>query len=135
MNIRLYHPSDLPILKQLMVEVFDGVSMDQAMERAFGTIDGGDWKWHKARQLDVDVGRQTATIFVAEVDGTIIGFITTSQDQEAGIGHIPNLSIAQEFQGCGMGPARIGLLYQSVGFREIARKIHFAGDLGDMEGS
>ena len=160
MNIRLYHPDDLPMLKQLMVEVFDGVSMDQAMEREFGTVGGGDWKWHKARQLDVDVGRKAATIFVAEVDRNMVGFITTWQDKATGIGHIPNLSVAQEFQGHGMGRKLIqhaldyfrqsGLthakietvvqnnvgnhLYQSVGFREIARQIHFVGDLIDMEG-
>ena len=161
MNIRLYRPDDLPILKQLMVEVFDGVSMDQAMEREFGTVGGGDWKWHKARQLDVDVSRKEATIFVAEVDGQIVAFITTWQDQAAGIGHIPKLSVAKEFQGRGMGRKLIqqaldyfrqsgmthakietvvqietgNYLYRSVGFREIARQIHYVGDLREMEGS
>ena len=161
MDIRLYRTDDLPILKQLMVGVFDGVSIDQVIEREFGTVGGGDWKWHKARQLDVDVSRKEATIFVAEVDGQIVAFITTWQDQAAGIGHIPNLSVAKEFQGRGMGRKLIqhaldyfrqsGLshakietvvqndtgnhLYQSVGFREIARQIHFVGDLSDMDGS
>ncbi len=161
MDIRPYRPDDLPILKQLMVEVFDGVSMDQAMEREFGTVGGGDWKWHKARQLDVDVDRKAARIFVVEVDGKIIGFITTWQDKATGIGHIPNLSVTQEFQGHGMGRKLIqhaldyfrqsGLthakietvvqndvgnhLYTSIGFREIARQIHFVADLSEAEGA
>ncbi len=144
-----------------MVEVFDGVSMDQAIEHEFGAIGGGDWKWRKARQLDVDVNRKAATIFVAEVDGQIVAFITTWQDQAAGIGHIPNLSVAKEFQDRGMGRKLIqhaldyfrqsrlthakietvvqnetgNHLYQSVGFREIARQIHYVGDLREMEGS
>jgi len=102
-----------------------------------------------------------ASLFVAEVDGIILGIITTSQDQASGIGHIPNLSIAQKFQGCGMGRKLIqqaldyfrqsgmthakietvvqnetgNYLYRSVGFREIARQIHYVGDLREMEGS
>jgi ribosomal protein S18 acetylase RimI-like enzyme len=161
MDIRLYRTDDLPILKQLMVGVFDGVSIDQAIEREFGTVGEGDWKWHKARQLDVDVSRKEATIFVAEVDGQIVAFITTWQDQAAGIGHIPNLSVAKEFQGRGMGRKLIqhaldyfrqsrlthakietvvqndvgNHLYTSIGFREIARQIHFVADLSEAESS
>ena len=102
-----------------------------------------------------------ASLFVAEVDGIILGIITTSQDQAAVIGRIPNLSIAQKFQGYGMGRKLIqraldwfrqsrlthakietvvqnetgNYLYRSVGFHEIARQIHYVGDLREMESS
>lgn len=159
MDIRPYQPDELPLLKRIMVEVFDGVSMDQAMEREFGVIAGHDWQWYKARHLDVDVDRESACIFVVEVDGQIAGFITTWQDKDASIGHIPNIGLAPEFQGRGLGRKliqhalshfrRSGMsyakietlvqndvgnhLYTSVGFREIARQIHFVGDLSEMD--
>ena len=159
MDIRPYQPDELPLLKRIMVEVFDGVSMDQAMEREFGVIAGHDWQWYKARHLDVDVDREAADIFVVEVGGRIAGFITTWQDKGAGIGHIPNIGLAPEFQGQGLGRKliqhalshfrRSGMsyakietlvqndvgnhLYTSVGFREIAQQIHFVGDLSEMD--
>lgn len=159
MNIRPHRLDDLMFLKQIMAQVFEGVSLDQAMEQKFGLISDHDWKWRKTQHLDVDVNRKYSEIFVAEVEGKITGFITTWQDKNSGIGHIPNIGIVPEFQGRGLGRKLIlhalnyfrhsGLthakietliqndvgnhLYTSVGFREIARQIHFVGDLDKME--
>jgi ribosomal protein S18 acetylase RimI-like enzyme len=155
MLIRPYHPTDLPALKAITVEAFDGVSIDQGIEREFGPVNGHDWRWRKARHLDDDAAREPAGIFVAEQSGQVVGYITTWQDREAGIGHIPNLAIAASFRGQGLGRQliehalahfrRAGLshakietlvqnevgnhLYRSLGFREVARQIHFVADL------
>ena len=154
--IRLYLPEDLPALKAITVEAFDGVSIDQGIERQFGLVAGHDWRWRKARHLDDDAARDPAGIFVAEEDGQVVGYITTWQDREAGIGHIPNVAIAASFRGqglgrqliehalahfrkCGLSHAKIETLeqnaigthlYTSLGFREVARQIHFVADLG-----
>ncbi len=155
MEIRPFRPEDLPLLKQMTVEAFDGVSIDQGIEREFGPVNGHDWRWRKARHIDEDVARESEGIFVAELDGRVIGYITTWQDREASMGHIPNLAFVPEMRGKGMGRRLIefalehfrnsGLsharietlvqndignhLYQSIGFREVARQIHFAMDL------
>ena len=155
MLIRPYQPDDLPTLKRITVAAFDGVSIDQGMQKLFGTIEGHDWQWRKARQLDDDVARDPSGIFVAEIDGRIVGCITTWQDREAGIGHIPNLAIEadcrsrglgrqliefalQRFRDAGLTHAKIETLvqnavgehlYTSLGFREVARQIHFVAEL------
>jgi ribosomal protein S18 acetylase RimI-like enzyme len=157
MLIRPYRPADLPTLKAITVEAFDGVSIDQGIEREFGPVNGHDWRWRKARHLDDDAAREPEGIFVAEHDGQIVGYITTWQDRAAGIGHIPNLAIAASFRGqglgrqliehalehfrkCGLSHAKIETLvqndvgnhlYRSLGFREVARQIHFVARLGD----
>ena len=155
MLIRPYRPEDLPTLKAITVEAFDGVSIDQGIEREYGPVAGHDWQWRKARHLDDDAARDPAGIFVAEEDSTVVGYITTWQDREAGIGHIPNLAIAAAYRGhglgrqliehalahfrrCGLSHAKIETLvqnevgnhlYRSLGFREVARQIHFVAPL------
>lgn len=157
MNItfRSYRPADLPTLKSIMVEAFDGVSIDQGIEHLYGPLNGHDWKWRKARHLDEDAARDPDGILVAEQDGKIIGFVTSWIDREAGIGHIPNISLVPEARGMGLGRELLtraldrfraaGLthakietlvqnavgnhLYSSLGFREVARQIHFVAEL------
>jgi ribosomal protein S18 acetylase RimI-like enzyme len=155
MHIRAYQPTDLPVLKQLTVEGFSGVSIDHGIESAFGLINGHDWKWRKARHIDDDVARDAAGVFVAEEDGQVVGYITTWQDREAGIGHIPNLAVAASHRNRGLGRTLIdhalghfraaGLthakietlaqnaignhLYPSLGFVEVARQVHFVAKL------
>ena len=155
MEIRTFRPDDLPVLKSITVEAFDGVSIDQGMEQVFGPIAGRDWQWRKARHLDDDVRADAEGIFVAEDQGRIVGYITTRRDMEAGIGHIPNIAIARESRGQGLGRQliehamnhfrQLGLthakietlvqnevgnhLYTLLGFREVARQIHFLAEL------
>lgn len=155
MQIRDFQPGDLPILKQITVEAFTGVSIDQGMEREFGPINGHDWQWRKARHLDEDAAREPEGIFVGEIDGEIVGYISTWQDREAGIGHIPNIAFRPAYRGQGLGRRliefamahfrRSGLthakietlaqnavgnhLYTSLGFREVARQVHFLAAL------
>ncbi len=155
MLIRPYHPADLASLKTITVQAFEGVSIDEGIEREFGLVNGQDWRWRKARHLDDDAAREPAGIFVAEEQGEIVGYITTWQDRAGGIGHIPNIAIAAEYRGHGLGRQLLehalahfraaGLshakietlvqnevgnhLYRALGFREVARQIHFVADL------
>ena len=155
MKIRSFQPADLPALKAITVEAFTGVSIDHGIEQQFGLVHGHDWQWRKARHLDDDVARDAAGIFVAEEDDKVVGYISTWQDPEAGIGHIPNIAIAPEFRGQGLGRLLIehalehfrkgGLthakietlvqnavgnhLYPDLGFVEVARQVHFVAKL------
>ncbi|MBW3540139.1 MAG: GNAT family N-acetyltransferase, partial [Planctomycetes bacterium] len=103
LHIRSFRPDDLPVLKAITVDAFDGVSIDQGIERLYGPVAGHDWKWRKARHLDDDVRREPQGIFVAEDDGRVVGCITTWHDAEAGMGHIPNLALRPEYRGRGLG--------------------------------
>lgn len=155
MHIRAYQPSDLETLKAITVEAFDGVSIDQGIDREFGPIAGHDWKWRKARHIDEDARRDAGGIFVLEDQGEVAGYISTTRDFASGIGWIANLAVVPGLRGQGWGRRLIqyaldrfreqGLthakietlvqnevgygLYTSLGFREVARQIHFVADL------
>ena len=154
---RPYHPNDLERLRQIMVDAFEGVSIDHGIERLYGPINGHDWQWRKGRHLDEDATRDPAGIIVAEQDGEVLGFISTWMDHEAGIGHIPNISLLPESRGKGVGRKLINLaldrfreaglshakietlesnaignhLYTDCGFREVARQVHFVAPLDE----
>jgi ribosomal protein S18 acetylase RimI-like enzyme len=151
-SIRTFRPRDLQSLKRLTVESFAGVTLEQDLERALGRLNGHDWRWRKARHIDDDARRNAPGIFVAEIDGRIVGYITTRIDRRVGKGRIPNLAVAKEARGRGLGRRLIeraldyfrreGLayamietmaqnevgrhLYPSCGFVEVARQLHFA---------
>ncbi len=151
MEIRRYRPSDLETLKTITAICFDGVSIDQNIERFYGLVHGKDWRWRKKRHIDDDADINAAGILVAEVDGRIVGYVTTRVDKAAGIGGIPNFAVLPEFQQRGIGHrlleeavayfaaeglsyARIETLdqndvgahfYPDFGFREVARQIHY----------
>lgn len=155
MHIRTYRSADLDALRRLTMEAFDGVSVDQNLERRFGLIHGHDWRWRIARQIDDDVAAHAEGIFIAEDDSRVLGFVSTRVDTEAGIGHIPHLVVAAGLRGQGLGRRLIGHaldyfrsldltyvqietldqnaigqhLFPACGFREVARKIYYALDL------
>jgi ribosomal protein S18 acetylase RimI-like enzyme len=153
--IRPYRPRDLAEIKRLTVESFGGVTLEQNVEDALGILNGHDWRWRKARHIDDDVAANPAGIFVAEAEGRVVGYITTLIDREGGRGRIPNLAVASDCRGGGLGRRLIehaldyfrreGLacamietmaqneigqhLYPGCGFVEVARQIHFARKL------
>ncbi len=160
MLIRPYRAEDYTILHSLMVEAFDGVSIDHAIDSELGELLGNDWKWRKGRHLREDIERDIDGILVAELNGRPVGFISTWQDAEAGLGHIPNLAVATECRGLGIGRTlikaaierfrrsgmaaakietleqneRANALYTSEGFVEVSRQVHFVQDLRKSNG-
>jgi len=151
-SIRVYRAEDFEAIKQLTVQSFAGVTLEQNIEEQLGLLGGHDWRWRKARHIDEDVSANPRGIFVAEAEGQIAGYITTRIDREAGKGRIPNLAVAPEFRGEHLGRRLIehtlayfrgeGLdyavietmaqnavghhLYSACGFIEVARQVHFA---------
>jgi len=152
MKIRLYQPSDLDELKRMTVEGFEGIAIDQNVERALGVVGKHDWRWRKARHVDEDVAANPDGVFVAEEDDKALGYISTRLDRDAGKGRIPNLAVDKAAQGRGIGRQLIGHaldyfrregmafamietmannpigqhLYPSCGFVEAGRQIHYA---------
>ena len=154
-SFRLYRPDDLEPIKQLTIESFGGVTIEQNIEARLGLLNGHDWRWRKARHIDEDVAANPSGIFIAESGGKFVGYITTRIDREAGKGRIPNLAVAGEFRGQGLGRKLIERaldyfraeklvfavietmaqneigqhLYPACGFIEVARQAHFARKL------
>jgi ribosomal protein S18 acetylase RimI-like enzyme len=152
MVLRPFQSSDLEELRRITVEGFEGIAIDQNVEKALGPVGKQDWRWRKARHVDEDVEANAAGVFVAEEDGKILGYISTLLDREAGKGRIPNLAVDHEARGKGVGRRLIehavdyfrqqGMtfvmietmvnnpvgqhLYPSCGFVEIGRQIHYA---------
>jgi ribosomal protein S18 acetylase RimI-like enzyme len=155
MIIRLFQESDIPHLKRITVEGFEGIAIDQNVERQLGLLGGHDWKWRKARHVDEDCSANPLGVFVAEESGKILGYISTRLDQDSRKGRIPNLAVDREARGHGIGRALIehaleyfrreGMafvmietmvnnpigqhLYPSCGFVEAGRQIHYAKKL------
>ncbi len=151
-TLRPYRTDDLEIIKQLTVEAFSGVTLEQNIEAALGLLHGHDWRWRKSRHIDADVAANAAGIFVAEAEGRVVGYVSTRLDRESGQGRIPNLAVSAESRGLGVGRRLIehalayfrqeGLayavietmaqneigqhLYPSCGFVEVARQVHYA---------
>ncbi len=153
MRIRPYRETDRQALRMITIDAFQGVSIDQNIERRFGAIAGRDWQWRKARQLDEDIDAADGRVLVAETEpGEVVGYVTTRIDTAAGIGFIPNMAVRSGWRGHGIGrqlieralelfrDARLQLarietldqntigehLYPACGFVEVARQIHFA---------
>ncbi len=152
MKIRLYQASDLDELKRMTIEGFEGIAIDQNVERAIGVVGPHDWRWRKARHVEEDVLANPDGVFVAEAEGKVLGYISTRIDREAGRGRIPNLAVDKDARERGIGRQLIeyaldyfrreGMafavietmvnnpvgqhLYPSCGFVETGRQIHYA---------
>ncbi len=68
-EIRLFRPDELETIKQITVDAFEPVSIDRNIEDKFGTINGRDWKFRKARHIEEDVRRDPRGVFVAVAAG------------------------------------------------------------------
>jgi ribosomal protein S18 acetylase RimI-like enzyme len=155
--IRPYRDADRTTVVELTIAGFEGVSIDHNIDLKLGPVAGKDWRWRKGRDVEQDIDAVGSELAVAEDthSGRTVGFITMKADAATRIGWIHNLAVAAEVRGQGVGRRLIehaldrfrlaGMavakietleqnpigrhLYPSVGFREVARQIHFAMDL------
>lgn len=150
--MRTYQSGDLAVLRQITVDSFSGVALDQLLEEKFGKWSERSWKERKADHIDDDVASNPAGVFIAEKEGVILGYITTRVDRPNSKGRIPNLAVVADARGLGLGRRLImhaldyfrreGLalaqietmasnavgqhLYPSCGFEEVGRQVHYA---------
>jgi hypothetical protein len=64
--IRPYRESDRPIVRELIVAAFEGVSIDHNIDWQVGPIAGRDWRWRKGREVDRDIDATGAELAIAE---------------------------------------------------------------------
>jgi ribosomal protein S18 acetylase RimI-like enzyme len=155
-QIRPYQEADRERLKEITIAAFTvHASIDRRIEERFGPLNGVDWTARKRRAIDADCDAHPAGILVAETDGGVVGYVTTRINHETRLGWIPNLAIDPACQGAGFGRRlleaaldylraagmthvkietlasneRGQALYPSLGFVEVARQIHYVGEL------
>ena len=146
--IRKASNSDFDTIVALTQAEFKAASIDARIEDMIG---GTPWIKTKAEVLRNEVTRNPAGCFVAESAGQVVGYITTTVNPMASRGTIANLAVSSQHQGkgigrrllhealayfrrCGLTQAKIETLttnevgmrlYPSLGFREVARQIHY----------
>jgi ribosomal protein S18 acetylase RimI-like enzyme len=156
---RAFRSDDLARIKEITIAAFDGVSIDRNIDALLGPAAKQTWQQRKARHIDSDLLREEASILVADVEQTLVGYISTWIDRRAGQGFIPNLAVDQAWRGKGIGRKLIECaierfrsekvvqvrietldqnavgqdLYPSMGFHEVARQIHYCMNLNDDE--
>ena len=157
-TIRVFQSSDLPRLQEITAQTFGPVSIDRNMESQLGPFGQGDWQTRKVNAIAADCRAQPDGVFVAvDEQSAIVGYVTTRLNHTSGIGWIPNLAVDPSHQGKGLGRALLEhalqffrerkmsvakietleqnpigqKLYPSLGFKEVARQIHFAMRLND----
>jgi len=147
--------ADAEAAAEITREAFDGVSVDQAAEKLLGPVAGLTWQDVKAHQVREEIKQSPEDCFVAKIGQTVVGYVTTRRDEALLRGRIPNLAVHKDFRGRGIGRQlldralehfrRAGLkqarietlvtnpvgrhLYPAMGFKEVARQIHYAMEL------
>ncbi len=156
-TIRGYERRDNAPIRKLTLEGFDGVSIDQNADGLLGLDTEPLWETRKWAGVKAELEASPLDHFVAELDGVVIGYITTNPQPDAGIGQIPNMAVdaryrrrgvashliehaLEHLRSCGMRVAKIETLVQNAqgqtlyprfGFREVARQIHYVRRLDE----
>ena len=154
-KIRRFRSGDLNAIKAITLEAFGPVTYEANIEQAFGLIGEKNWQYRKAKHIDTDVATDSDSIFVAEVNDIVVGYITSARNTDTKIGTIPNLAVLSGYRGLGIGQRLIDYvieymrtegmeilkietleqnhigqkLYPKMGFREMARQIYYCKDL------
>lgn len=153
--IRKYRRSDRDAVLRITEESFDGFCLDKNMEDNFGPIANTTWQERKREGIDYDLRRNTEDVLVAELDGEVVGFVCTRLYHQHRTGHVANMAVAKDHQGCGVGKALMrraldhfrkrGMryarvetleqnfkgqkLYPAFGFKEIGRQVYYLREL------
>lgn len=155
MKIRPFREDDREALHRITVASFGDVSMLVTAQELFGRPKGKSWQSLKKAQIDDDCAASPDGVLVAVEGDEVIGFATTRLNPDTGIGQIPNIAVHPAHQGKGVGTALVNAafaylgehgmthvrietleqneaaqhLYPRLGFREIARQIHYMMEL------
>jgi ribosomal protein S18 acetylase RimI-like enzyme len=151
-TIRPYEPTDLETIKRLTIEGFVGVGVDYLIEQRWPGESPLSWGERKWRGTERDVTGHPEWCFVAELDGRVVGYITTTISEVVKQGHVNDMAVEARLRGRGIGRklilyaldvfrqhhltiARIETLsgnaigahlYPSVGFELITTQNHYA---------
>lgn len=152
LSIRQYSPSDEVRVKELLIAAFDGVSIENNIEKAWPGLLPVSWGERKWPIVANDLRTHPEDCFVGEYEGEVIAFATTRISRTNSVGQIPDMAVDAKFRGKGIGRillehcleyfrdqhltlARIETLsqnqigrhlYPDLGFKEVANQIYYA---------
>lgn len=148
--IRPFQTDDTAAVLDLTIKAFNlESSIDARIETALG---GADWREPKRAAVRRELETGPDGCAVAELDGVVVGYISTVINKAIARGTIANLAVdpqcqgqgvgrrliewaLQHFRDCGLHQAKIetlatnaagGHLYPAMGFKEVARQVHYA---------
>jgi len=151
-TIRPFRESDRERLHEITAASFQEASIHGILQSRYGLLRGTTWAERKAVEIDEDIAAEPEGVLVAEDDGgEVVGYITTTTDERSGIGRVPNLAVAPDTQGQGIGKALINAaldrfeelgmdlikietlatnevgraLYPRFGFEDFVHQVHF----------
>jgi len=101
--LRVVVPEDHAVIADITVRAFVQVSIDAHIERRYGLLNDTSWGERKAKAVLGEIGANPEGCFAALLGDKVVGYITTSVDEEAGIGRIINLAVDPECHGQGLG--------------------------------
>ena len=114
-------PADADAAAAITREAFDGVGMDQAIEKLIGPLPGLPWQDLKARQVRREIAVTPSDCFVARVAGQVVGYVTTRALIRGLRGQILNLAVATGHRGKGIGRMLLNRAierFRAQGFKE-----------------
>ena len=149
LTFRTATADDFAPLERMVIDSFEPITWAKKLEDRFGPPNGRDWRgrWHDRLQGVF----QTQHILLAETEGTICAMASAAIERPAAMALMDVLAVGCEFQGRGYGREmlrammahlkRLGCqyvhldcltdndagnaLYESEGFVEVARHIHW----------
>ena len=106
MHIRLYRPADTDAVVRLAlkawVPVFASIR-DTLDPDVYETFYPDGWEAHQQRDVEAALNEQTA--WVAELDGSVVGFVTVVVHEEDALGEIHMIATDPDRQQQGIGGA------------------------------
>jgi ribosomal protein S18 acetylase RimI-like enzyme len=141
--------SDHEPLMAMVIESFEPITWQKKLDEAIGPLNGCDWQ-ERWRQRLVNIFA-TQVVLVGQLDGELAAMATATIDERATLVFLDLLAVARRFQGRGLGREMLrgaiehyrtlgcqyvhldcltdnesgNALYESEGFREVARHIRW----------
>lgn len=104
--IRLYRDDDADAVVGLSLgawaPVFDSIR-EATGPQLFERLHGDDWRRHQQEAVEAVVADHRTTVWIAEVDGAVAGFVAAVVHVDRRIGEITMLAVAPEHQARGLG--------------------------------
>lgn len=157
LQIRSLETDDIPAVVQITCRAWAGVTMAQAREEFAGRqIGNRPWQEHKADEIERMCHERPDQVFVAVVDGEVVGYSSLILNPDRTVGAVGNNAVAPDWRRRGIGRALVlraieeirshgveslevstmhqdtgaRALYAQLGFVEVGHSVHYAMPVG-----
>jgi len=154
-KIRKAKKEDAEKIADMTEKIWKGYTIAELLEKRYGKICGKNWWEYKKEEIEKSCKNHPEYVFIAEVDGKIVGYATYSLDYGRKVGMVGNNGVLPEYRGKGIGSSlhkkvleemkKDGMeiaivstletdipaqnMYKKHGFKELAKSIHYSQKL------